>query len=111
MVSTLLSTDTCVSAGLGMATTWTLAGSTSAYSGTLTTTDGYNIIASFTWVAVTGYTTNFASESLSGVAAGFGTCVETLDSSSVRVADSVTDDGNNCLCHWFFTLGGSASTA
>lgn len=111
MVSTLLATDTCVTAGLGMATTWTLAGSTSAYAGTLTTTDGYNIIASFTWLATTGFTTSTLSESVDGVATGMGTCVETLDSAGTRVADSVTDDGNNCLCHWFYVNGGATSTA
>ena len=94
-----------------MVSQWTLSGSTTAYSGTLTTTDGYKIEAAFTWVAITSYTTNFDSESTSGIACAIGTCVETLDSAGTRVASTVTDDGNNALCHWFYVLGGSTSTA
>jgi len=94
-----------------MVTQWTLSGLTTAYSGTLTTTDGYKIEAAFTWVAITSVTTNGASESLNGVECAFGTCVETLDSAGVRVASTVTTEGNNALCHWFYVLGGGTSTA
>ena len=112
MVSALLATgDSCTSAGLGMVTQWTLSGSTTAYAGTLTTTDGYQIAAQMTWVATTSYTTGLASESLSGQACAIGTCVETLTSAGVRVASTVTDDGNNAICHWIYVLGGSTSTA
>ena len=112
MVSTLLSTsDSCVTAGKGMATTWTLAGSTTAYAGTLTTTDGYKITASFTWVAITGVSTNTAGETLGTNACGFGTCVESLDAAGTRIASTVTDKGNNALCHWFYTKAGATSTA
>jgi len=94
-----------------MVSQWTLTGSTTAYSGTLTTTDGYQIAAAMTWVAITSYTTTFASESVSGAACAIGTCVETLDSAGTRVASTVTDDGNNAICHWFYVLGGATSTA
>ena len=49
-VALLATTDTCVkTAGLGMATTWTLTGLSAAYDGTLTDTDGYKITATMTW--------------------------------------------------------------
>merc|ERR1711981_371310 len=111
MVSALLASgDVCTATGTGMVSQWTLSGSTTAYTGTLTTTDGYQIAAAMTWVAITSYTTTFASESTSSANCAIGTCVETLDSSGVRVASTVTDDGNNAICHWFYVLGGSAST-
>ena len=113
MVSALITTSdtTCATAGKGMVTQWTLTGLTTAYSGTLTTTDGYKIEAAFTWVAITSYTTTSSGESLSNVACAMGTCVETLDSAGVRVASTVTTNGNNALCHWFYVLGGGTSTA
>lgn len=112
MVSALLASgDSCTGTGTGMVSQWTLTGSTTAYSGTLTTTDGYQIAAAMTWVAITSYTTTFASESVSGAACAIGTCVETLDSAGTRVASTVTDDGNNAICHWFYVLGGATSTA
>ena len=92
-----------------MATQWTLSGLTTAYGGTLTTTDGYKIEAAFTWVLTTSYTSG-SGETISGVECALGTCVETLDASGVRVASTVTTDGNNALCHWFYVLGGATST-
>ena len=53
-MTTLLSTDdTCVStAGSGMATTWTLSGTTAVYVDNYGNTDGYQIVASLTWQAL-----------------------------------------------------------
>lgn len=105
MANALLSTDACAAGvGSGLVTSWTLAGATTAYSGTLTTTDGYNIVASFTWATLTTNVTG------SGVdctlnACVIGTCVETYDSLGVVVASTVTDDGNIALCHWFLVAG------
>jgi hypothetical protein len=102
MANALLSTETCATtAGAGLVTSWTLAGSTTAYAGTLTTTDGYNITATFTWVTLANGTTGVASKDCDTVHCVIGTCVETYDSAGVVVASSVTDDGNIALCHWF----------
>merc|ERR1719198_2367237 len=49
MSSLIASGATCVKAGNGMVSTWTLAGSTTTYSGSYST-DGYNITAALTWV-------------------------------------------------------------
>jgi hypothetical protein len=101
MTNTLLSTEACATtAQLGMATTWTLAGSATAYAGTLTTTDGYTLTASMTMIAFTATTTGGAATCISN-ACIFGTCVETYDSAGVVVAATVTDDGNLAVCHWF----------
>ena len=78
MTSLLSTSDTCVSAGKGMATTWTLTGSDKVYEGGLTTTDGYQIVASFKWVDITAVTTNTAAETLTNLATVMGTCVETM---------------------------------
>ena len=48
MAQIVPSTASCVSAGNGSATTWTIAGTTTAYSGTITT-DGYNVSATLVW--------------------------------------------------------------
>merc|ERR1740117_2311160 len=59
MTNALLTTDACAAstASQGLVTSWTLAGSTTAYAGTLTTTDGYSITASMTWKVLTTDTT------------------------------------------------------
>jgi hypothetical protein len=85
---------------MGMATTWTLAGSAVAYSGNLTTTDGYYIEAAMTMVTFTSTNTGGAATCTNN-ACVIGTCVETYDSAGVVVASTVTDDGNLALCHWF----------
>ena len=62
MTNALLSTDTCATTeALGLVTSWTLAGSATAYAGTLTTTDGYSITASLTWRLLTSQLTGEAS--------------------------------------------------
>jgi hypothetical protein len=48
MTNLLTSSNACTqTAGMGMITGWTLSGSD--YTGDLTTTDGYQIVASMTW--------------------------------------------------------------
>ena len=102
MTNALLSTETCaVTEQLGVVTSWTLAGSTTAYAGTLTTTDGYNITATFTWKVLNSTATGVTSKTCATVACVLGTCVETYTSAGVVVASTVTDDGNIALCHWF----------
>lgn len=111
MTNALLSTETCaVTAGAGAVTSWTLAGSTTAYAGTLTTTDGYSISASFTVKALLNNTTGVSGKDCDANACVFGTCVETYDSLGVVVASTITDDGNLALCHWFLLAAGSAGT-
>merc|ERR1740117_521259 len=101
MTNALLTTDACAAstASQGLVTSWTLAGSTTAYAGTLTTTDGYSITASMTWKVLTTDTTE--TTKCTGVICVIGTCVQTMDSAGVVVAATVTDDGNLALCHWF----------
>jgi hypothetical protein len=102
MTTALLSTETCATTTkLGMVTSWTLAGSTTAYAGTLAT-DGYTLEASLTMVVfsdnVVDNTVNTTTGAVKGV---IGTCVETYDSAGTVVAATVVDDGNLALCHWF----------
>merc|ERR1740117_2165342 len=101
MTNALLTTDACAAstASQGLVTSWTLAGSTTAYAGTLTTTDGYSITASMTWKVLTTDTTE--TTKCAAVICVIGTCVQTMDSAGVVVAATVTDDGNLALCHWF----------
>merc|ERR1712096_335977 len=105
-MSIVASTASCVGAGTGLATTWALAGSTSAYTGTLET-DGYQLTASLVW-ANPGTTTTTAaggtgeSNTIGTTKMGMGTCVETLDSSGVALATTVTDQGNMALCHFIY---------
>lgn len=112
MVSVLLNTDTCVKPGFGLATSWTLSGLTAAYDGTAkAVSDGYKIVASIVWVDLFTITA-MGAETITAVACVIGTCVETLDAAGARVASTVTDDGNNALCHWiYFTGAGSTSPA
>ncbi len=115
MVNSLLNTDTCVGAtkASGMVTQWTMAGTATAYTGTAkAASDGYNIIASMTWAVVTSLTGSgtAATETINNLTAAYGTCVETLvAATSVRVAKTVTTDGNNALCHWIYFKGGASS--
>merc|ERR1740117_2010112 len=101
MTNALLTTDACAAstASQGLVTSWTLAGSTTAYAGTLTTTDDYSITASMTWKVLTTDTTE--TTKCAAVICVIGTCVQTMDSAGVVVAATVTDDGNLALCHWF----------
>ena len=100
MTTALLSTETCATtAQKGMATTWTLAGSTTAYSGTLAT-DGYTLEASLSMIAFVDANTDGAVECTTAKCM-IGTCVETYDSAGTVVASTVTDDGNIAICHWF----------
>ena len=92
-----------------MVTSWTLAGATTAYAGTLTTTDGYSITASMTWKVLTTDTTE--TTKCAAVICVIGTCVQTMDSAGVVVAATVVDDGNLALCHWFLLLATSPTTA
>lgn len=113
MTNALLSTDACATTqALGLVTSWTLAGSTTAYAGTLTTTDGYTITASLTWKILS---TQLTGETIGGTitcnttACVIGTCVETMDSAGVLVAATVVDDGNHALCHWFLMAAGAVN--
>jgi len=113
MSNPLLTTDACATtAGSGMVTSWTLGGSTTAYAGTLTTTDGYSITASLTWKLLSGAQTTGedSSYTCASSACAIGTCVQTFDSAGVVVAATVTDDGNNALCHWFLLAAGAVNT-
>jgi hypothetical protein len=49
MVTTLLQNDSCVGRGTGMATYWTLEGTTTIYDGDLRNTDGYLLTVSLLW--------------------------------------------------------------
>merc|ERR1740117_2019774 len=110
MTNALLTTDACAAstASQGLVTSWTLAGSTTAYAGTLTTTDGYSITASMTWKVLTTDTTE--TTKCAAVICVIGTCVQTMDSAGVVVAATVTDDGNLALCHWFLLASTSIVT-
>ena len=110
MSNPLLTTDACaVASSQGMVTSWTLGGSTTAYAGTLTTTDGYSITASLTWklLTTTQTTGEDGSYSCGTKKCAIGTCVETFDSAGVVVAATVTDDGNHAICHWFLIASGA----
>jgi hypothetical protein len=111
MANALLSTESCATTiGSGLVTSWTLAGSTTAYAGSLTTTDGYNITATFTWQLLTATLTAVSGKDCATIACTIGTCVETYDSAGVVVASTVTDDGNIALCHWFLIGAGVVNT-
>jgi len=102
MVSILGSSDT-------WATTWTLTGSTVAYTGSLTT-DGYKLKAAM--VFKNGGTTTSSGETLTATSSkvGHGTCVATLVAST-SAAPTSTDAtvGNFALCHFiFYTVTSSA---
>lgn len=106
--------DSCVAVGVGVVTTWVLSGSTTAYAGTLTTTDGYKIVSTIKWVnpgnSVTSGATTGTDESFSNTnPVAMGTCVETLGSdNATALATTVTTDGNHALCHfvyWLFNTG------
>merc|ERR1740117_1434993 len=86
MTNALLTTDACAAstASQGLVTSWTLAGSTTAYADTLTTTDGYSITASMTWKVLTTDTTE--TTKCAAVICVIGTCVQTMDSAGVVVA-------------------------
>ena len=73
-VTLLNSADTCVGAGTGLQTTWTLSGTTTAFSGVTAASDGYSIVASLTWVTIS-ITSNSAGETLTGNDLVMGTCV------------------------------------
>lgn len=110
-MSLVTSTGCGATAGTGVVTTWVLSGSTTAYAGTLTTTDGYQIAATLTW-ATPGNTTPTASgdSPAANAPVGMGTCVETLTTAGAALATGVTTSGNYALCHWVFWLF-SADTA
>jgi hypothetical protein len=101
MVSLFATTDTCsTTAGSGFATTWTLSGSTTAYSGSLST-DGYQLKAGMTWK--NGANATLTTDSIStGSVVGIGTCVETLDSAGAAVTTTDTTVGNFAVCHFLF---------
>ena len=106
MTTALLSTETCATtAQKGMATTWTLAGSATAYAGTLAT-DGYTLTASLSMIAFTSINTD-GTENCGTNNCAIGTCVETYDSAGTVVASTVIDDGNLALCHWFLIAASS----
>lgn len=96
-MSIVASTATCVgTAGNGVQTTWALAGSTSAYTGTLTTTDGYQLTATLVWqdpgsVATTANGGSGEAPTAGTTKMSMGTCVETLDSAGAVLATTVTD--------------------
>lgn len=113
MTSTLLSTDdTCVgTAGLGMATTWTLAGSTSYYTGAYVGTDGYTVVATMTWQALTAVSVDGSgvATSITANPAVIGTCVETLTDEGTALASGTNTEGNFAICHWMYFTGLSES--
>lgn len=106
MSSLIASGATCVKAGNGMVSTWTLAGSTTTYSGSYST-DGYNITASLTWVDPgVDFSTSYGgtNETVStNTEVGMGTCVATLQTDgATELAASTTTEGNYALCHFIF---------
>lgn len=113
MASLIASGATCNKAGNGVVSTWTLAGSTTAYTGTYTLTDGYNITAALTWVDPgTNFTTTYGGTnegSTSAQEVGMGTCVETYKADgSAALAASTTTEGNYALCHFIFYKSGAS---
>merc|ERR1719198_369934 len=113
MSSLIASGATCVKAGNGMVSTWTLAGSTTTYSGSYST-DGYNITAALTWVDPgTDFTTTYGGTnetSTSGAQVGMGTCVATLQTDgATELAASTTTEGNYALCHFIFFVSASGT--
>ena len=107
-IKLLSDADACVAPGTGIATTWTLIGAETTYTGNLTTTDGYKIMASFDWVDVTSYTTNIGGEALGTDKSFMGTCVELLDSGTT-ILQTATGYGNQTICHWFYVNDGVSS--
>jgi len=85
-------------------------GTTNAYAGDLSTTDGYSITASFTWNLLTSTATTVAGKDCSAVTCAIGTCVETLDNNGDVIASTVVDEGNMALCHWFHLAAGVVNT-
>ena len=116
MANTLISsaTNSCAYnsgvAGKGLVTTWTLRGETVAYSGTLSTTDGYNITASFIWQTLATNDNTIAGKDCATYTCAIGTCVETLDSNGDVIGSHVVDEGNMALCHWFHLAVAASST-
>ena len=110
MTSILGTGDSCATtAGSGFVTTWTLAGNTAAYTGSLST-DGYKLKAAMTFK--NGGTTIISPNTAITASAviGIGSCVATLDSAgSVPVATDVTV-GNFAICHFVF-YAATATTA
>merc|ERR1712139_203634 len=106
LMSLVASSTTCgATAGTGVVTAWALSGSTTAYTGTITTTDGYQIVATLTWKTPGNTKPTASAESPSDNAPmGMGTCAETLTSASAALATTVTTEGNFALCHWVFWL-------
>jgi len=105
MANSLLSTETCaVTSGKGMKTTWTLAGTTNAYDGSLTTTDGYSITASMIWILLTTTDTTVTGKNCTDNTCAIGTCVETYDRSGSVIEATVNDEGNMAICHWMYIL-------
>merc|ERR1712139_161865 len=85
-----------------MVTTWALAGSATAYAGTLAT-DGYQLTATATWVNPGNTSPTVAAESPAANASmAMGTCVETLTTAGAVQATTVTDNGNFALCHFLY---------
>ena len=103
-MSILPSSNSCAAtAGSGMVTTWTLAGSTTAYAGTLST-DGYTLAATAAWVNPSTQSPATAAGETPGANApvGMGTCVETLTTAGAVQATTVVDNGNFAICHFLF---------
>jgi hypothetical protein len=84
-----------------MVTTWTLAGSTTAYAGTLST-DGYLLTATATWVDPGTTLASGETSPAANTAIAMGTCVETLTSAGAVQAATVTDNGNFAICHFVY---------
>ena len=109
-MSVLSTTDSCTTtAGSGMVTTWALAGSTTAYAGSLST-DGYQLTATATWVNPLMVTPAVSTDVLVGTnPLGMGTCVETLTTAGAVQAATVTDNGNFAICHFLFYQAGTGA--
>jgi len=101
-------TTACATAGSGYATTWLVAGSTTAYAGTLTTTDGYNVKASMTF---TNATTSLSGETMGTSAVGAGTCVATLTTAGAVPTATDATVGNFAICHFIFFTATASATA
>jgi len=103
MVTIITKSATCSGNGAGFTTTWTLTGSTTAYTGDISATDGYKLKATLTFKNGSETSATSPVEVLTaGAKVGAGTCVETLDSAGAAIDTSVTTNGNFAICHYFF---------
>merc|ERR1719163_322496 len=111
-MTTIIGTSDCnkLAAGEGLATKWTLSGSTTAYTGPVDT-DGYKVKATLTWANGLGNSKKSTKETIDDTTKiGYGTCVATLDANGKVPDKASTTHGNFALCHFFFYTAKTTGT-